>query len=110
MTINPAHASPCGLYCGACAILIAHRDNKVKFKERLVTLYQGGIEGKGTLPGSETLTVDDIRCVGCLSDDRFMHCEQYEIGDCTQTKRIEGCHECGDFPCAHIDDFSMALG
>ncbi len=32
-------AAPCGLYCGVCGILIAHRDNNIKFKERLTTVY-----------------------------------------------------------------------
>ncbi len=42
MKINPDFISPCGLYCGVCAIYIAHRDNNSKLKERLVSLYQGG--------------------------------------------------------------------
>lgn len=42
--------------------------------------------GKGTLPNSETLSAEDIRCRGCLSDDRFMHCRQCEIRDCTRKK------------------------
>jgi len=107
---NPAFASPCGLYCGVCAIHIAHRDNNEKFKERLVNLYKGGVPGKGTLPNSEALTTADIRCGGCLSDDRFMHCQQCEIRDCTQSKGYSGCHECADFPCAYIDNFSMNVG
>ncbi|RLC19787.1 MAG: DUF3795 domain-containing protein, partial [Deltaproteobacteria bacterium] len=36
MTINPNFVSPCGLYCGVCAIHIADRDNNEKFKESLV--------------------------------------------------------------------------
>ena len=32
-------AAPCGMYCGVCAIYIAHRDNNLKFKERLTGLY-----------------------------------------------------------------------
>ena len=48
-TMNPDFASPCGLYCGVCAIFIAHRDNNRKFKERLAGLYKGGVPGKGTL-------------------------------------------------------------
>ena len=73
MSANPDFASPCGLYCGVCAIRIAHRDNNDKFKERLVNLYKGGVSGKGTLPNSENLTPEDIHCGGCLSDDLFMH-------------------------------------
>ena len=35
MNIDNALLSPCGLYCGVCGILIAHRENNQKFKERL---------------------------------------------------------------------------
>ena len=47
MAINPNFVSPCGLYCGVCAIHIADRDNNEKFRERLVELYKGGVPGKG---------------------------------------------------------------
>lgn len=110
MTINPDFVSPCGLYCGVCAIRMAYRDNNQKFKERLLKLYQGEVPGKGLLPNSENLTIDDIKCNGCLSDDRFMHCRQCEIRDCTQKKGYAGCHECNKFPCQFIDDFPMTIG
>ena len=108
--INPDFASPCGLYCGVCAIYIAHRDNNQRFKERLVDLYKGGVPGKGTLPNCENLSTGDIRCHGCLSDDLFMHCKQCDIRDCVREKGYAGCHECDDFPCGHIDNFPMAVG
>lgn len=110
MEINPDFVSPCGLYCGVCAIYIAHRDDNQKFKERLVWLYKGGAHGKGTLPNSEHMSTGDIRCSGCLSNDRFMHCRQCKIRDCTKEKGYAGCHECDDFPCAHIKNFPMAVG
>ena len=46
MNINPDFISPCGLYCGVCAIYIVHCDNNHKFKERLVNLYKEGVSGK----------------------------------------------------------------
>ena len=110
MPANPDFAAPCGLYCGVCAIHIAQRDNNQKLKEKLVGLYQGGTPGKGALPNSENLTADGIRCQGCLSDDRFMHCQQCAIRECTQAKGYVGCHQCADFPCGHIANFSMAVG
>ena len=110
MTINPDFLAPCGLYCGVCAIHIAHRDGNEKFKERLVGLYQGKVAGKGTLPGSQVLTTAHIRCQGCFSGDLFMHCQQCEIRECTKEKGYAGCHECGDFPCKHIDQFPMSVG
>jgi len=108
--INPAFLAPCGLYCGVCAIHIAHRDNNQKLKEKLVNLYQGGTPGKGTLPGSEHLTPDDIRCMGCLSDDLFMHCKQCDIRKCVKEKGYSGCHQCDEFPCDYIENFSMTVG
>ena len=60
--VNPDLVSPCGLYCGVCAIYIAHLDNNEKFKERLVNLYKGGVNGKGILPNCEYLTTEDIKC------------------------------------------------
>ena len=110
MEINPDFASPCGLYCGVCAIHIAPRDNNRKFKERLVNLYRGGIPGKGTLPNSEGLSIDDMQCDGCMSDNRFMHCQQCEIRDCTREKGYTGCHQCDEFPCEHIENFPMTVG
>ncbi|MFZ3047209.1 MAG: DUF3795 domain-containing protein [Desulfatirhabdiaceae bacterium] len=110
MTINPDFVAPCGLYCGVCAIYMAHRDNNQKFKERLANLYQGSIQGKGRLPNSETLTAQEIRCGGCRSDDRFMHCRQCAIRDCTRKKGYNGCHECDEFPCQHIENFPMTVG
>jgi hypothetical protein len=65
MNINPNLVFPCGLYCGVCAIYIAHRDNNHNFKERLANLYKGNVAGKGTLPNSEKLSAEDIRCRGC---------------------------------------------
>jgi hypothetical protein len=110
MTINPDFASPCGLYCGVCAIYIAHRDGNQKLKEKLTGLYKGGVPGKGTLPGSENLSPEKIRCRGCLSDDRFLHCQQCSIRECTQKKGYAGCHQCDEFPCDFIEHFPMTIG
>jgi DNA-directed RNA polymerase subunit RPC12/RpoP len=110
VTTHPEFNAPCGLYCGVCAIHIADRDNNLKLKEKLVRLYQGLTAGKGTLPNSQALTVDDIRCQGCLSEVLFMHCRQCPIRDCALVRGYEGCHQCADFPCRHIDDFPMTVG
>jgi len=110
MTINPNFIAPCGLYCGVCAIHMAGRDNNTKFQERLVNLYKGGVDGKGTLPNSQSLTIADMKCGGCLSDDTFMHCQQCAIRDCVKEKGYSGCHQCAEFPCQHIDNFAMTVG
>ena len=91
-----AFAAPCGLYCGVCGIYIAHRDDNIKFKERLTQVYLVGAE--------------EIRCEGCLSDVLFKYCQDCGIRACVLEKGIEGCHQCGDFPCQFIDDFPLPVG
>ena len=96
-------AAPCGLYCGVCGVYIAHRENNLKFKERLRDFYQKGLS-------DTTLVVDDIRCEGCLSDAISIFCQTCQIRSCTIEKGIEGCHQCSDFPCKFIDDFPISVG
>lgn len=110
MATNPEFHSPCGLYCGVCAVYIATRDNNDKLKQGLLKMYQGGTPGKGALPNSDALTIDDIHCSGCLSDDLFLYCQRCEIRDCNKEKGYTGCHECDDFPCQYIDTFPMNVG
>jgi Protein of unknown function (DUF3795) len=108
--LNPDLIAPCGLYCGVCAIYIAHRDNNHKFKERLMNLYKGAVSGNGRLPNSENLSIEHIQCRGCLSDEPFMHYRQCAIRDCTKKKGYTGCHQCDEFPCGHIENFPMTVG
>jgi len=110
MKVNPDLVAPCGLYCGVCAVYIAHGNNNEKFKERLLDVYRGKVHGKGRLPNAESLSLKDVRCCGCLSDDLFMHCRQCHIRDCTKEKGYAGCHQCAEFPCHHIEDFPMTVG
>jgi len=96
MNINNELLSPCGLYCGVCGVLIAHRENNQKFKERLSTVY-------GVL-------ADEIHCQGCMSDEPFVFCRTCPIKTCTKERGYAGCHECSDFPCEHINNFPVEVG
>lgn len=89
-------AAPCGLYCGVCAVLIAHRDNNTKFKERLAPIYN--------------VTPNQIKCEGCFSTALFGHCQVCAIRTCVEKKEIEGCHKCNDFPCQHIHSVRLSVG
>jgi hypothetical protein len=99
MEINPDYAAPCGLYCGVCGVLSATKNNDEKLKQLLVKVF------RGKLPGCDHLTAEDIQCGGCLSDKRFIHCETCAIRNCATAKGYTGCHRCGDFPCAIIDEY-----
>ena len=92
--------APCGLYCGVCSIYIAHRDNNLKFKEKLLPIYKAFAK-----------SVDDIKCTGCLSDKEvFPVCRVCAIKNCVKEKGLEGCHQCDEFPCKYINNFPIAIG
>jgi len=97
MEIDERLLAPCGLYCGVCAVRIAYRDDNRKFKERLMGTY--GLSNP-----------EDVRCQGCLSDDRFLYCEVCPIRDCCAEKGVEGCHQCDDWPCEFIENFPYPVG
>ena len=96
MSGNQALAAPCGLYCGVCGIYVATRDGNEKFKEKLAPVY-------GAKPA-------DLVCDGCLSERVWMYCQSCPIKSCCLDKKIEGCHQCNDFPCKFIDNFPIPVG
>ena len=92
--------SPCGLWCGVCSIYIAHKNNNLKLKEKLLPVYRAFAK-----------SVDDIACTGCLSDGIiFSHCRVCYIKKCCNDKGIEGCRQCDEFPCKFINNFPIPVG
>ncbi len=82
--------SPCGLYCGVCAVYLAHISNDNDFKKKLLPVFEKW--------GAKT--IEDIACTGCLSDDVvFPFCQTCAIKNCIKKKNLEGCRQCDDFPC-----------
>jgi hypothetical protein len=96
MEVKKELVAPCGLYCGVCGVYIAHRDDNIKFKERLATFYD--------------VPVEEIACEGCLSGRLFFYCRVCPIRSCILGKGIEGCHQCADFPCQLVEDFPLEVG
>ena len=97
MEVDERLLAPCGLYCGVCAVRIAYRDGNEKFKGRLTGVY--GLT-----------STEQVRCRGCLSDDRFLYCDACPIRECCAGKGIEGCHRCEDWPCGYINGFPYPVG
>lgn len=104
MEMNLNYLAPCGLYCGVCGVAIATRDNNLKFRERLLGVY------KGKLPGADNVTLEDIRCDGCMSARPSRFCEICNIKSCTKEKGYAGCHECDEFPCGKIESVPIPVG
>lgn len=89
----------CGLYCGACSIMIAYRTGiKDPFASYWTesalkaVLHARGIE-------VEDQTSLQLRCHGCKTDDRFINCRDCRIRVCAIEKRVEHCNRCDNSPC-----------
>ena len=104
MGVDNALLAPCGLYCGVCGVYYATKDDNAKFMRRLVDFY------KRADPGHGDITIENIRCMGCLSDTVSALCRGCVIRACTREKGYQGCHECDDFPCEHIENFPIPVG
>ena len=92
--------APCGLYCGACGIYIATRDDNEKFRSVMADLY-------GTRP-------EETRCLGCMQPDGagmiYEYCRSCAIRDCVQAKGWYSCHQCDEWPCDLIENFPYVTG
>ena len=104
MAIEKKLLAFCGLYCGVCGVYYATRDHSAKFLHRLLDMYREKI------PGLENVTIDDLKCDGCMSDRVSLLCRGCSIKACSRQKGTDGCHECDAFPCEHIQTFPVAVG
>ncbi|UCC19244.1 MAG: DUF3795 domain-containing protein [Promethearchaeota archaeon] len=88
--------SYCGLYCGACFVMIAFKQNR---DDCIPKEWINQISDK------------DLKCYGCKSDEIFENCQKCGIRKCARTKNIEFCSECSDYPCEkikYIQSFNLA--
>lgn len=98
--------TPCGLHCGVCAIRMADQSDNQKFKQILADFYSS----QEQFAQGRRITPDDLHCEGCLSENPLYFCAECAIRDCVQAKGLEGCHQCDEFPCQHIDEFPLPVG
>lgn len=75
----------CGLYCGACNILIAN--------------WSGTVE---ELAQAWNVDASTLHCQGCKSGVVCTYCAGCGIRQCAQSRKIEFCFECEEFPCAGL--------
>ena len=102
--IHPEYTAPCGLYCGVCRILHATQEDDHTLLERLVRVFAR------RLPEMASVSADDLLCDGCLSARRSVFCRECSIRECVREKGFQGCHECTDFPCQFVEEFSIPVG
>jgi len=97
---NKELMAPCGLYCGACGVYIATRDNNEKFRSVMGNLY-------GTKP-------EETACLGCMQPDPpkllYGFCQNCQIRNCIREKEYYSCHQCDEWPCDLINNFGLVTG
>ena len=91
-------AAVCGLYCGACTLYRARRDENTK---RLKEVLQQASE-RWQVPESE------IECDGCLAGGRLTpYCKECGMRLCAENRPgVTRCSDCPDFPCKMNIDFN----
>jgi ribosomal protein L40E len=80
--------SRCGIYCGSCPMYRASHDNDEK--------------AKFDIAFSTRCTLDQVRCEGCGSADRFELSQGCTYRKCADDRGIVSCGECKEFPCASL--------
>ncbi len=97
---NKELRAPCGIFCGACAIYIATRDENEKFRNIISSFL-------GTNP-------EETECLGCMQPGPakkiYGFCQQCSIRDCVKSKGFYSCHQCEEWPCSIIENFDLARG
>jgi len=79
--INPD--TYCGIYCGACSVLMHGETGHVD----------------GFTACLQRVPKEELACNGCKSGTVYAGCRTCDIRDCAVKKGIEHCVDCTDYPC-----------
>lgn len=77
----------CGIYCGACDILVAYKNGQ---GERIAPYLN--------------VEASQVKCHGCKTETVFGTCGQCKIRNCARENKIEHCIDCDDYPCNHFNE------
>lgn len=95
--------SYCGLYCGACDIMVAYRTGK-KSKFAKFWSKENLKEFLGVLDYPYSESDLELKCHGCKSDTVFINCRPCTIRKCAVEKNLEHCMDCSEYPCSiHLE-------
>lgn len=75
----------CGLFCGACEVFLANEKGSV---EEIAKKWK--------------MKSEDLYCHGCKTDTTSIYCKECEIKLCAQSKELDYCFQCEDFPCEYL--------
>jgi hypothetical protein len=80
--------SYCGLYCGACPVLVANK--------------KGAVDELAEKFGMDAA---DLVCAGCKSGTVAGFCLECLFIPCARAKGVESCSDCKEYPCERLTGF-----
>lgn len=83
------------MICSECEVFKA---TKVNDTEKLTEL------AKSWGSAENPLTVDDMRCNGCMSDVVFKNALNCGVRGCAVEHKVAHCGECSEFACQKLND------
>lgn len=87
---NYNYDSYCGIYCGACSILMAF---KTGYKDKFASYWNDELN-------------HEIKCQGCKTDTIFENCGKVcKIRKCAINRNMEHCIDCDDYPCNFYNEW-----
>ncbi len=81
----------CGIYCGACMIYRAYKDQDQALIQNLTNMG---------------LSRENIQCEGCTSGLVSPSCVKCNFRDCANGKGISSCSNCNEMPCQALRELS----
>ncbi len=89
----------CGLYCGACPMYLATKQNSDEKFNALMKQFGAG---------PSALKKEDLLCDGCLGGGRLASfCRKCAMRDCAAGKQnVKRCSDCSEFACSRITNFN----
>lgn len=83
-------AAVCGLYCEACSLFIATKEDPARLKGMAIRFQ---------------VSEEAVKCYGCRSSKRGPYCEKCKMFSCAAERGIDFCVECAQYPCSDLKQF-----
>ncbi|HTG00792.1 MAG TPA: DUF3795 domain-containing protein [Nitrospirota bacterium] len=90
-TADKRLAAVCGLFCPACHVFIANREDPARLAAMARRFGR---------------TIEELKCDGCRSENRCFFCETLCVmTKCAAKKGVDFCGACGEYPCPDLKEF-----
>jgi len=91
----------CGLYCGACEIMMSYRI--------FLDVEEDAVWEDLPEEFSKHITKAEVKCHGCRTDDLFDGCKGCAIRKCASDRKVDSCVICPEYPCVEVKKRIEAL-